>query len=212
VEVGSEELTLQAVVTFVTHTTSPALIIAGMLCHGAANGIYLLQPASLNGAPHYMLNRGGRTSEPLHLYWTSSFAACGSCGAWVLGSDTEGALGAAFRASISSSSPMFGVAQWSELCDSNGRLQTNGVSLKLTPEYAVQTAVTRTRTIVLSQSELEAQAVEMFYATTAAQRTPVAPPTLPEMLVSGSEAEAQLAQMFVTQQRPRNPIWRWLSR
>ena len=56
--------------------------------------------------------------------------------------------------------------------------------------------------MTVSRSDVEAQASRMFYATPVKKRRLASPPTLPEMLVGGSEAQAQLARMFVEQQPP----------
>jgi hypothetical protein len=58
------------------------------------------------------------------------------------------------------------------------------------------------QTVQVSRAELEAQAAEMFQVTPSEQRTLEVPPTLDEMLVSGSEANAMLASMFVKEQAP----------
>jgi hypothetical protein len=60
----------------------------------------------------------------------------------------------------------------------------------------------RTDTIVLSRADVEAQAAAVFDATPAAERTLAAPPTLEEMLVGGSEANALLTSMLTVQQQP----------
>jgi hypothetical protein len=63
--------------------------------------------------------------------------------------------------------------------------------------------IERTREVEVGRAELEALAAEMFAALPPdTERTLVAPPTLDEMLVSGSEAEALLATMFTAQQQP----------
>eukprot|EP01046_Picozoa_sp_COSAG06_P062091 COSAG06_NODE_13873_length_1210_cov_1.848785_1_plen_362_part_10 len=60
----------------------------------------------------------------------------------------------------------------------------------------------RTDTIVLSRADVEAQAAAVFDATPAAERTMAAPPTLEEMLVGGSAANALLTSMLTVQQQP----------
>eukprot|EP01046_Picozoa_sp_COSAG06_P009664 COSAG06_NODE_508_length_14925_cov_18.648995_3_plen_402_part_00 len=60
----------------------------------------------------------------------------------------------------------------------------------------------RTDTIVLRRADVEAQAAAVFDATPAAERTLAAPPTLEEMLVGGSEANALLTSMLTVEQQP----------
>jgi hypothetical protein len=65
----------------------------------------------------------------------------------------------------------------------------------------------RTDTLVVNREEVEAQALILWQDTPAEQRTLAAPPTVDEMLVSGSEANALLASMFTTQQPPPHVIY-----
>lgn len=58
------------------------------------------------------------------------------------------------------------------------------------------------RTQLRWRAEVEAQALTIWQDTPADQRTLVAPPTVDEMLVSGSEANAMLTSMFTQQQQP----------
>lgn len=67
---------------------------------------------------------------------------------------------------------------------------------------AVCTDVAQTESIQLSRQEAEALAAQMFAAQPAARRALQAPPTLEEMLVPDSEAQALLAELFVSQQPP----------
>lgn len=60
----------------------------------------------------------------------------------------------------------------------------------------------RTDIIVIERSTLEAQAATVWQATSADQRPTAAPPTLDEMLVSGTPANALLATMLTTEQQP----------
>ena len=60
----------------------------------------------------------------------------------------------------------------------------------------------RTDTLVVDRGEVEAQALILWQDTPAEQRTLTAPPTVDEMLVSGSEANALLTSMFTVEQQP----------
>ena len=62
----------------------------------------------------------------------------------------------------------------------------------------------RIHTIVVSRQELEAQAAQMFGSmpATSCGSQLQTPPTLPDMMVAGSEASAMLAQMFTVEQQP----------
>ena len=60
----------------------------------------------------------------------------------------------------------------------------------------------RTDTIVLARAEVEAQGLVFWQNTPTEQRMLVAAPTVDEMLVSGSEANALLTSMFSQQQEP----------
>jgi hypothetical protein len=52
---------------------APATVtVGGLTCHTSANGVYLLQPAPLNGRPHYYATVGGGW----HLYWSSQVVHC----------------------------------------------------------------------------------------------------------------------------------------
>jgi hypothetical protein len=57
--------------------------------------------------------------------------------------------------------------------------------------------------IDVSRVEVEALAAQMFAAQPLSTRTLAAPPTLEEMLVTGSEAQALLSTMFVVEQPPQ---------
>jgi hypothetical protein len=60
----------------------------------------------------------------------------------------------------------------------------------------------RTDTLVVDRGEVEAQALILWQDTPAEQRTLAAPPTVDEMLVSGSEANALLTSLFTVEQQP----------
>ena len=60
----------------------------------------------------------------------------------------------------------------------------------------------RTDTIVVSREHVEAMAAAMFDATPPQERTVAAPPTLEEMLVAGTPANAMLSSMLTAQQQP----------
>jgi hypothetical protein len=60
----------------------------------------------------------------------------------------------------------------------------------------------RTDTLVVNRGEVEAQALILWQDTPAEHRTLPAPPTVDEMLVSGSEANALLTSMFTVEQQP----------
>jgi hypothetical protein len=60
----------------------------------------------------------------------------------------------------------------------------------------------RTDTITVERSQAEAQAATAWQATPKSQRTLIAPPTLDEMLVSNTDANALLASLFTVEQQP----------
>jgi uncharacterized coiled-coil protein SlyX len=62
--------------------------------------------------------------------------------------------------------------------------------------------VERTDTLVVDRGEVEALALILWQGTPAEQRTLAAPPTVDEMLVSGSEANALLVSLFTVEQQP----------
>eukprot|EP01043_Picozoa_sp_COSAG02_P024811 COSAG02_NODE_1371_length_13018_cov_6.783265_2_plen_789_part_00 len=100
-------------------TAPRAVTMSGLRCHPTANAAYALQPAPLNGRPHYATANGG-----LHLYWTRHGGLDGAAG-WVLDPDTNDAD---YEASLFSAAdaPPTGSAVWDEYCGGswmNARLQ-----------------------------------------------------------------------------------------
>ena len=78
---------------------------------------------------------------------------------------------------------------------------TSGAYVSEAGEIRVGRATSET-TISLARLELEAQIAAMFAETPEDQRRLAAPPTLPEMLVSGTKASDMLAEHFTSEQLP----------
>lgn len=66
----------------------------------------------------------------------------------------------------------------------------------------VSGSAVRTDTIVITRADVEAKATAAWQTTPTEQRTLVAPPTLDEMLISGSDANALLISLFTVEQQP----------
>jgi hypothetical protein len=69
-------------------------------------------------------------------------------------------------------------------------------------QQPISGGVERTDTLVVDRGEVEALALILWQGTPAEQRTLAAPPTVDEMLVSGSEANALLVSLFTVEQQP----------
>ena len=83
-------------------------------------------------------------------------------------------------------------------------LQTGGDQLQHTGDTHAPSLGTfqRTDRILIERANVEAQSTAAWEATPAEQRVSAAPPSLEEMLVSGSEANTLLNSMFTVEQEP----------
>jgi hypothetical protein len=99
--------------------------VAGFACHPEASAIYTLQPAPLNGQPHW-----ASPGQEWHLFWATGALSISGEAAWIIDSD-PGNIGWAFLPSPSDVPPSRS-AVWVEFCDATwtrARLQLRCASL-----------------------------------------------------------------------------------
>jgi hypothetical protein len=205
---------------------APALAITGFTCHPEANQQYILKDNLLRGKPHW-----ATMDVNCAIVWTSAQVwknRDSGEGRWVLldldstHTDNHGYsafldIPTAYQDTPWSSS----TAVWREYCsggyrpndralvhqiDAPGRrrVQTAGDELHNTAETHAPThgTVQRIDRIVIARADVESQAQIAWEAMPANGRTLSAPPSLDEMLVSGTEANKLLGSLFTTAQQP----------